>query len=93
MPFTFWRALADLLKGEFEGPTVTTANFNFENATCRIHSEEKKMFIQFVQRMLKCLPEERSTAKELHQDPWLYTGLDEDAIRTMKSLGLNTSRA
>lgn len=91
MSFSFYQALADSLKGEFEGPTVTAVNFNFDNAICRIHGEEKKMFIQFVQRMLKWLPEERSTATELLQDPWLFTGLDEDSIRTMKSLGLNTS--
>jgi hypothetical protein len=35
------------------------------------------MFIQFVKRMIKWRPEERSTAKELLQDPWLYTDFDD----------------
>jgi serine/threonine-protein kinase SRPK3 len=36
------------------------------------------MFIEFVQRMIKWHLEERSTAKELLQDPWLYAELSED---------------
>jgi hypothetical protein len=36
------------------------------------------MFIEFVQRMIKWHPEERSTAKELLQDPWLYVELAGD---------------
>ena len=30
------------------------------------------MFIKFVNRMMKWKPEERGTAKELLQDPWLH---------------------
>lgn len=36
------------------------------------------MFINFVKRMLKWNPAERSTAKELLQDPWLYAEFEED---------------
>jgi len=36
------------------------------------------MFIEFIRRMIKWHPEERSTAKELLQDPWLYAEFDED---------------
>jgi serine/threonine protein kinase len=43
-----------------------------------MHGEDKRMFIEFVQRMIKWNPEERSTAKELLQDPWLYADFDED---------------
>lgn len=35
------------------------------------------MFIEFVRRMIKWHPEERSTAKELLQDPWLYAELED----------------
>jgi serine/threonine protein kinase len=34
--------------------------------------EDKKLFIEFVRKMLQWLPENRSTAKELLADPWLY---------------------
>lgn len=36
------------------------------------------MFVEFVRGMIKWLPEERSTAKELLQDPWLYAEFDAD---------------
>lgn len=45
----------------------------------QLHGEDKKMFIiKFAKRMLKWNPEERSTAKELLQDPWLYAEFDGD---------------
>ncbi|OBT68602.1 hypothetical protein VE03_01828 [Pseudogymnoascus sp. 23342-1-I1] len=37
----------------------------------RLSGEEKRLFIQFMRSMLKWLPEERTTAKQLLQDPWL----------------------
>ncbi|KAI9687374.1 MAG: hypothetical protein M1822_002417 [Bathelium mastoideum] len=37
----------------------------------RLHGEDKRLFLQFIRSMLKWLPEERKTAKELLQDPWL----------------------
>lgn len=57
-----------------QAPTI----FNFENMLVQMHGEDKKMFIEFIKRMLKWDPEERSTAKELLQDPWLYAEFDED---------------
>jgi serine/threonine-protein kinase SRPK3 len=42
-----------------------------------MHGDDKKMFIKFVKRMLKWEPEERSTAKELLGDPWLYAEFEE----------------
>ncbi|PLN79814.1 protein kinase-like protein [Aspergillus taichungensis] len=58
--------------GILNGPTVEKANFNFEMLLERVRGEDKRMFIQFVRRMLKWCPEERSTAGELLQDPWLF---------------------
>lgn len=40
------------------------------------------MFIEFVKRMIKWRPEERSTARELLQDPWLFTEFEEDWYET-----------
>ncbi|GES61291.1 kinase-like protein [Aspergillus terreus] len=65
------------LDGTFKGPSVDPAIFNFDNVISKIDGEEKRMFIEFVKRMLKWRPEERSTAKELLQDPWLYTDFDD----------------
>ncbi|KAJ5561485.1 hypothetical protein N7461_000246 [Penicillium sp. DV-2018c] len=64
--------------GQFKSTPIAPSNFNFENSIHNIHNEDKRMFIEFVQRMLKWHPEERSTAKELLQDPWLYAELGED---------------
>jgi hypothetical protein len=38
--------------------------------------EEKALFLNFVKRMLQWLSEDRGTAKELREDPWLQSGLD-----------------
>ena len=48
-------------------------DFSFESAINEIQSEERDMFLKFVKRMVRWQPEERSTAKELVEDPWLYT--------------------
>jgi hypothetical protein len=40
--------------------------------------EEKRRFVQFVKRMIAWRPEERSTAKELLDDPWLYKDFPRD---------------
>ncbi|PLB33109.1 protein kinase-like protein [Aspergillus candidus] len=57
--------------GVFTGPTVEPTDFNFEGLLEHVRGEDKRMFIEFVQRMLQWRPEERSTASELLQDPWL----------------------
>lgn len=58
---------------------IAPSHFNFENSICKIdNDEDKRLFIEFVQRMIKWRPEERSTAKELLQDPWLYAEFDEE---------------
>lgn len=36
------------------------------------NGEEKRIFISFINRMIKWKPEERSTAKDLLLDPWLH---------------------
>ena len=38
-----------------------------------IPEEEAVLFLNFMRRMLCWLPEERATAKELKNDPWLDT--------------------
>lgn len=44
---------------------------SFEAVEKRLKGREKEHFLAFVQSMLKWLSEERKTAKELLQDPFL----------------------
>jgi hypothetical protein len=44
---------------------------SLESLEERLTGHEKELFIQFMRSMLKWLPEERRTAKQLLEDPWL----------------------
>jgi hypothetical protein len=60
------------LFGEFRLPhLMPSEDFTFEGKTPSLQGEDKRGFIEFARRMLKWLPEERATAKELYGDPWL----------------------
>ncbi|OQD78024.1 hypothetical protein PENANT_c097G11072 [Penicillium antarcticum] len=58
--------------GTLKKEDLVPSNFSFESTISKFDGEEKRMFISFVNRMIKWKPEERSTAKELLQDPWLH---------------------
>ncbi|KAJ5212784.1 uncharacterized protein N7498_004430 [Penicillium cinerascens] len=58
--------------GTLKTEELVPSNFSFENSLSKFDGAEKRRFINFVKRMIKWKPEERSTAKELLQDPWLY---------------------
>ena len=60
------------LAGSLKNADMVPTNFNFDTVINNINGEDKQMFIDFVKRMIKWRPEERSTAKELLEDPWLY---------------------
>lgn len=63
---------ANTLSGEFLHPRfIPDDSFNLENKASMLEPIERKLFINFVKRMLKWLPEERATAKELLDDPYL----------------------
>ncbi|KAE8351352.1 kinase domain protein [Aspergillus coremiiformis] len=44
---------------------------SLESLEKRLSGQEKKEFIKFMRSMLKWLPEERKTARQLLEDPWL----------------------
>ncbi|OJD24298.1 CMGC/SRPK protein kinase [Blastomyces percursus] len=44
---------------------------SLESLESRLSGQEKESFIQFMRSMLKWLPEERRTARQLLKDPWL----------------------
>ncbi|KAI9039313.1 uncharacterized protein KD926_009755 [Aspergillus affinis] len=64
--------------GQFKGTAIAPSNFNFEKSIYNTYNENKSMFVEFVRRMIKWNPDERTTAKELLEDPWLYAEFDED---------------
>ncbi|KAK7577697.1 hypothetical protein V3481_016239 [Fusarium oxysporum f. sp. vasinfectum] len=64
--------------GELKDPSRIPSNFNLESTLTCIAGEEKRRFVQFVKRMIAWRPEERSTAKELLDDPWLYKDFPRD---------------
>ena len=47
-------------------PSIT-----LESLEWRLSTNEKESFLQFMKSMLRWLPEERRTAKQLLEDPWL----------------------
>lgn len=57
--------------GELQHPSLIPTSFNFENTLSKVSGAEKEKFISFVRRMIKWNPGERSTAKELLEDPYL----------------------
>ncbi|GES66813.1 related to dis1-suppressing protein kinase dsk1 [Aspergillus terreus] len=58
--------------GTLKNPGLVPSTFSFESTLSKFNGEEKRMFINFVRRMIKWNPDERSTAKELLQDAWLH---------------------
>ncbi|PYH70577.1 kinase-like protein [Aspergillus vadensis CBS 113365] len=59
-------------QGTFKFPElIPSEEFNFSNMTPFLCGEDKRLFIEFVRRMLQWEPENRSSAKELYNDPWL----------------------
>ncbi|KAF4972963.1 hypothetical protein FZEAL_9463 [Fusarium zealandicum] len=58
--------------GELKDPDRIPGDLNFENTISCMSGEEKLKFIQFIKRMVRWSPEERNTAGELLDDPWLH---------------------
>ncbi|KAJ4132851.1 hypothetical protein NW754_015665 [Fusarium falciforme] len=59
-------------QGKFRYPELIPDDmFTLENSTPMLEGQERALFINFARRMLTWLPEQRATAKELLDDPWL----------------------
>lgn len=50
---------------------VKILQISLEESEENLNREEKRQFLEFMRKMLKWRPEERSSAKELLQDTWL----------------------
>ncbi len=58
-------------KGEFTRKELIPTNVKLEDTVLSLEREDKRLFLDFVKTMLQWLPEDRKTAKELLEDPWL----------------------
>ncbi|KIX07001.1 uncharacterized protein Z518_04977 [Rhinocladiella mackenziei CBS 650.93] len=58
-------------QGEFKHPDYVTDDITFESSISRMKGEEKELFIDFAKKMIMWLPEERWTAKQLLEHPFL----------------------
>lgn len=58
--------------GVFKHPELIPSKaITFSDRTTVIQGEDKRLFIEFASKMLRWLPENRLSAKELYLDPWL----------------------
>ncbi|KFG77760.1 hypothetical protein MANI_025646 [Metarhizium anisopliae] len=58
--------------GRFKHPDLVPQDIEFEKTVTRISGLEKAKFLEFAKRMIRWNPSERSTARDLLKDPWLY---------------------
>jgi len=57
--------------GQFSYPELIPTDISLQDSVLAIDGEDKRLFLNFVRKMLEWLPEDRKTAKELTEDPWL----------------------
>ncbi|OOG00365.1 hypothetical protein ASPCADRAFT_125 [Aspergillus carbonarius ITEM 5010] len=60
--------------GKFLHEDLIPSDQTLEDTVTCLEGEEKSQFLGFARKMLKWMPEERGTAKELVDDPWLDLG-------------------
>jgi serine/threonine-protein kinase SRPK3 len=64
-------SILTLSLGEFLYKYLIPSNFNLPDSVLSLEGDDKELFLDFVSHMLRWLPEERKTAKELLEHPWL----------------------
>ena len=60
-----------LPKGNWKGPLEIPNRLSLEDSEENLEGSNKELFLRFLRSMLRWVPEERKTAKELLDDPWL----------------------
>lgn len=53
-------------------PDFEVPRTSLEEEEENLEGEEQSSFLRFIRRMLQWLPEDRKSAKELLEDPWLH---------------------
>lgn len=59
------------MSGEFRNKEVIPSGINLDDTVTCLEGEQKVQFLKFARKMLQWPPEDRKTAKELVEDPWL----------------------
>ena len=62
--------------GTWQGDADIPA-ISLEDSEENLQGRNKAMFLEFVRKMLRWVPEERASAKELLEDPWLCTTIED----------------
>ena len=57
--------------GEFMHKDLVPTDIRLEDTVLSLEGDDKHLFLDFIKNMLQWLPEDRKTAKELLEDPWL----------------------
>lgn len=60
-----------MTSGEFMYKVLVHNYRTLTDSVASLQGDEKSLFLTFIRRMLQWLPEDRSTARELLEDPWL----------------------
>lgn len=74
-------------EGRFRHPKLIREGFSFESSITRFKGKDKELFIDFAKKMICWLPEERWTAKQLLEHPWLEQRDVEDSENSISSSG------
>ena len=72
----FAKAYEDNLIGKWKQDIEIPAGVSLELSEEFLEGTNKEMFIAFMRGMLQWRPEDRKTAKDLLQDPWLNDQLE-----------------
>ena len=70
-------------EGQFRHPKLIRTDFSFESSITRIRGKDKELFIDFAKKMICWLPEERWTAKQLLEHPWLRKREAQESVESM----------
>ena len=57
--------------GEFMYKDLIPTHVRLEDSVPSLEGEDKRLFLDLIKQMLQWLPEDRKTAKELLEHPWL----------------------
>ncbi|KIK04540.1 hypothetical protein K443DRAFT_646938 [Laccaria amethystina LaAM-08-1] len=57
--------------GEFKSKNLIPRGHTLVNSVASLQSQDRMQFLVFARKMLQWLPEDRKSAKELFDDPWL----------------------